>query len=73
MKLPSIDKYKTATSKHKHRWQESAEEISEWFGVKLYWLFWKFNGDEIVGQYKYLKGLGSKDSQKLIKFLKRKV
>ncbi len=38
----NLDHYKTKKSKHKYRWQEVAEDISNFYNKSLYWLFYRY-------------------------------
>lgn len=53
-------------SKHAYQWQAQAEEVTQYYGESLYWLFHKFHPDEIMAQYRWQKESGLKDSKKLV-------
>lgn len=55
--------------KHTHNWHLMAEEVSNYFGKPLYWLFHKFPDYEIMAVYKDQKERGEVNVQKLIAYL----
>lgn len=73
MELPTIEKYtKKKGPNHTANWQLLGEEVSNYFGKPLYWLFHKFPEDKIIDAYKYCKREGISKYQILLALLNKK-
>ncbi len=57
---------------HKYSWQVTAQEISDYFGKPLFWLFHTYPEFDILNAYKWCKEKGISKSPILISLLKKK-
>lgn len=68
----NISRYQNKQSpNHTANWQLLGQEVSEYFGKSLYWLFYRFPEDHIVECYKYCKHQGISKYQVLIALLQK--
>jgi hypothetical protein len=74
MKIPQNYKKNLTkrTSKHKYLWQEKAEEVSNYFGQPLYWIFWKHSDWKIMQAYEICKEKGEKSLAYFLGVIKKK-
>ena len=56
--LLSDKKFEKSNKKFNHLWQVQADEVSAYFGQKLYWLFYKYYDFEIMDGYRVCKEKG---------------
>ena len=57
---------------HTANWQLLGQEVSEWFGKPLYWLFHRYEEARIMDCYKFCRQKGIAKYQVLLALLNKK-